>query len=220
MNDPGRASRFEPRWPVALAILAVIGLLTLLPGRVRLFPGYTPYLLAIVALVPIVAIELTKASPRWRRIERIVTMLFVVLISFGNLANLANLIVKIQEGATEITGLQLFASSIAVWVTNILAFSMLYWHLDRNGPEARMSGTGTLPDWLFPQEVATAGEAPPGWRPTFVDYLFLSYSTATAFSATDVPPMTSRAKVLMMVDSSISLLTLVVVAARAINIMA
>ena len=82
-----------------------------------------------------------------------------------------------------------------------------------------MNETGTLPDWLFPQEETSAERVPPGWRPAFVDYLFLSYSTATAFSAADVPPMTSRAKVLMMIDSSISLLTLVVVAARAINIM-
>ena len=220
MTEPGQAPRFEPRWPVALAILGVIGLLTLLPGRIRLFPGYSPYILAIVVLAPIIAIELTKASARWRRIERIVTALFVVTIAFGNLANLANLILKMQEGATDISGLQLFASSIAVWITNVLAFAMLYWHLDRKGPEARMNETGTLPDWLFPQEEASAERVPPGWRPAFVDYLFLSYSTATAFSAADVPPMTSRAKVLMMIDSSISLLTLVVVAARAINIMA
>ena len=105
MTEPGQAPRFEPRWPVALAILGVIGLLTLLPGRVRLFPGYAPYVLAIVALAPIIAIELTKGSARWRRIERIVTALFVVAIAFGNLANLANLIVKVQEGATDISGL-------------------------------------------------------------------------------------------------------------------
>ena len=110
-----------------------------------------------MVLTPIVAIELTKADTRWRRVERIVTAFFVVVIAVGNLANLANLIVKMQEGATDISGLQLFASSIAVWVTNVLAFSMLYWHLDRNGPEARMNGTGTRPDWLFPQEEATAG---------------------------------------------------------------
>ena len=158
MTEPGQAPRFEPRWPVALAILGVIGLLTLLPGRIRLFPGYSPYVLAIVVLAPIVAIELTKGSARWRRIERIVTALFVVTIAFGNLANLANLIVKVQEGATDISGLQLFASSIAVWITNVLAFAMLYWHLDRKGPEARMNETGTLPDWLFPQEEAIGGE--------------------------------------------------------------
>jgi uncharacterized membrane protein len=99
-----------------------------------------------------------------------------------------------------------------------LLFSLLYWRMDRGGPEARANDAGTRPDWLFPQSGAP-DDAPPGWRPTFVDYLFLAYSTATAFSPTDALPLTSRAKMLMMLESSISLSTLVVVASRAINIL-
>jgi uncharacterized membrane protein len=75
------------------------------------------------------------------------------------------------------------------------------------------------PDWLFPQEGASTDNVPPGWSPVFVDYLFLSYSTATAFSTTDVMPLTSRAKMMMMLESTISLMTIVVVASRAINIL-
>ena len=75
-----------------------------------------------------------------------------------------------------------------------------------------------MPDWLFPQESAPGG-VQADWRPMFVDYLFLSYSTATAFSATDVPPLTRRAKLLMMAESTISLVTMVVVASRAINVL-
>jgi uncharacterized membrane protein len=120
--------------------------------------------------------------------------------------------------SAEIGGLQLLTSSIAVWVTNVLMFSLLYWQIDRGGPESRANNADTKPDWLFPQ-VGAPDDVPPGWRPTFVDYLFLGYSTATAFSTTDVMPLTSRAKMLMMLESTISLATIVVVAARAINIL-
>ena len=105
-----------------------------------------------------------------------------------------------------------------MWVTNVLVFSLLYWQIDRGGPEARANDAGTRPDWLFPQAGAPE-DAPPDWRPTFVDYLFLGFSTATAFSPTDALPLTSRAKMLMMLESTISLATIVVVASRAINIL-
>lgn len=120
--------------------------------------------------------------------------------------------------STVVGGLQLFASSIAIWVNNVLAFSLLYRQIDRGGPEARINNTGMRPDWLFPQEGAPVEVVPPNWVPTFVDYRYLGFSTATAFSATDALPMAPRAKLLMMLNSTISLLTLVVVAARAIDI--
>ncbi|WDT71833.1 MAG: hypothetical protein MPW17_03020 [Candidatus Manganitrophus sp.] len=120
--------------------------------------------------------------------------------------------------SSEIGGLQLLASGIAVWVNNVLAFSLLYWQIDRGGPEPRLNDGGKRPDWLFPQ-TGVPDQAPPDWRPTFVDYLFLSFSTATAFSTTDAVPLTSRAKMLMMIESAVSLITLVVVASRAINIL-
>jgi hypothetical protein len=113
---------------------------------------------------------------------------------------------------------QLLTSSIAVWVTNVLMFSLLYWQIDRGGPESRVNNASTQPDWLFPQAGAPE-DAPPDWRPTFVDHLFLGFSTATAFSTTDVMPLTPRAKMLMMLESTISLVTIVVVGPRAINIL-
>jgi hypothetical protein len=93
--------------------------------------------------------------------------------------------------------LQLLSSSIAIWVANVLAFSILYWQIDRGGPEARANKAGKKPDWLFPQE-APVEDAPAAWWPTFVDYLFLGFTTSTAFSPTDTLPLTSRAKILMM----------------------
>jgi uncharacterized membrane protein len=109
-------------------------------------------------------------------------------------------------------------SSIGAWITNVPAFALAYWRIDRGGPEARANDAGTKPDRLFPQPGVPA-EAPPNWRPAYVDYLFLTFSTAMAFSPTDSLPLTSRAKILMMLESAVSLLTLVTVAARAINIL-
>jgi hypothetical protein len=94
----------------------------------------------------------------------------------------------------------------------------VYWQIDRGGPGVRANKEGRKPDWLFPQEGAPE-DASPDWRPTFIDYLFLGYCTATAFSPTDALPLTARAKMLMMLQSLISLVTIVVVASRAINIL-
>jgi hypothetical protein len=218
MKEPAQALRFESRWPVALTILSVVLLLALLPGRVRLLPLWVSYVSGFAVLAPIAAVGLTSAKTKWRRIERAVTLLFFVVAAVTTLANLGNLVNVISYRPAEVSGLQLLASSIAVWVTNVLMFALLYWQIDRGGPEARANKADTKPDWLFPQDGAPE-EVLPNWRPTFVDYLFLGYSTATAFSTTDAMPLTSRAKMLMMLQSTISLATMVVVASRAINIL-
>jgi len=218
MDESHRTLRIEPRWPVVLAIISAVLLLALLPGRLRFLPGWFPYLLGIVLVAPVAAVGLTAGSGRWLRMERAATLLFVLVTGASALAGLAKLIGAVVGKSGEVSGMQLLASSVAVWVSNVLAFSLLYWHIDRGGPEERVHGAGVRPDWLFPQTGAV-DDAPPGWRPTYVDYLFLAYSTATAFSTTEVAPLTSRAKLLMMLESTISLLTMVVVASRAINIL-
>lgn len=210
--------RFERRWPVVLTILAVLALLALLPTPIRLMPMWTPYILGALVLLPVVGAGITGASGRWRRIERVVSLVFVVVAVILLVANLANLIRAMARKPADITGLELFASGVGFWVANVLVFSIMYWQMDRGGPEARLSRTGKRTDWLFPQESAPDGDVQSGWRPTFVDYLYLAYSTATAFSTTEVAPLTARAKLIMMLESSLSLVTITVVLARAINI--
>jgi uncharacterized membrane protein len=210
--------KFERRWPVVITILAVIILLSLLPGPIRLMPMWVTYIIGAVVLAPIIAVGLTVARERWLRIERTVTLLFVVSILIILLANIANLINAMAQRAADITGLELLESSVGVWVANVLVFSLLYWQMDRGGPEARANKTGKRVDWLFPQEGAPNEDVPAGWWPAYVDYLYLAYSTSTAFSTTDVMPLTARAKLLMMLESTISLVVIVVVLARAINI--
>jgi hypothetical protein len=103
-------------------------------------------------------------------------------------------------------------------VTNVLTFSLLYWQIDRGGPYARASELRIKPDWLFSQ-AGTPEDVPPDWRPFSLGYLFLGYNTATAFSPTNVLPLARRAKMLMMTESTISLLTIAFVAARAVNVL-
>ncbi len=218
MKKPDNVPYSEPRWPVVLAILAVLILLTLLPGRIRRFPAWSPFALGVMALTPIAGAAIAAEKQRWLRIEHAITLLFFLAAAIGTLMNLANLVSAMVRRPSEISGIQLLNSSIGVWVTNVIAFSLLYWQIDRGGPGSRANMGSTKPDWLFPQEGAPQDVAP-DWRPTFVDYLFLGFSTATAFSPTDALPLTSRAKLLMMLESSISLATIVVVASRAINIL-
>jgi hypothetical protein len=213
-----KVTHIEPRWPVVLAVVAVLSLLIALPDRVRAFPSWVPFCLAIVLIVPMVVLSLTTAKARWMQIEGIVILLFLAIGGLALVKALGYLVSTMVRHSAEVTGLQLLNSSIALWATNVLLFSLAYWRLDRGGPEARANGASTRPDWLFPQE-GLSEYVPPDWNPTFIDYLFLAFDTATAFSPTDDLPLTSRAKLLMMLESMISLVTIIAVAARAINIL-
>jgi hypothetical protein len=208
----------EPRWPVALAILVVILILTLLPNRVRVLPMWLPPLLGIAMIVPMVALSVTRANASWLRTEWIVTVFFLVIAGFGVVDELISLLTSMLRRPSEVAGLQLLASSIGVWASNVLIFSVAYWRTDRGGPEARTNHASVKPDWLFPADGAP-DDAPVNWRPTFIDYLFLSYCTATAFSPAEAQLLTPRGKLLLMLESIISLVTIIAIAARAINIL-
>ncbi len=218
MNELTQTIRDEPRWPPALAILAVLGLLAVLPHHVQVMPVWVSRVAALAILVPMAAVALTTANALWLRIERTMIMLLAVAYVGNTIAELADMIGIIMIHPPETRSVSLLSSSLAIWVTNILTFSLLYWQIDRGGPYARARQSSVKPDWLFPQ-MAAPEDTPPGWRPMFLDYLSLGYNTATAFSPTDVLPLTRRAKMLMMLESTISLLTLVIVAARAVNVL-
>jgi uncharacterized membrane protein len=207
----------EPRWPVALAIGVVLVLLTVLPDRIRLVPVGVPYLLGFIMLVALALVPLSGGKARALRIERLTLLLFCLIVGVGTLISLVYLIDEMINHSTDLGGLQLLTSSLTVWIDNVLLFSLLYWQIDRGGPEARLKPQTQAPDWLFPQ--ADLEDLMPHWRPTYVDYLFLAYTTAAAFSPTDALPLTTRAKVWMMLESSISLATILVVVSRAINIL-
>jgi hypothetical protein len=172
----------------------------------------------IVVLVPMVVVVLSGGSAQSLHVERVIVLLFSMISVVFAVAILAILVAAMVRRSADLSGIQLLASSIAIWATNAVSFSLLYWQIDRDRPEARLHHTGTKPDWLFPQE-GVPNCMRPDWRPTFVDYFYLGFSTATAFSTTDAVPLTSRAMMLRMLESSISLVTLIVVKARAISIL-
>ena len=213
-----QVKRIESRWPVILAVAVVGTLLASLPNRVTLFPWWFSYPVAILLIVPMVALAFTPAKTRWMRIETIVTQLFFAIVGFGIVDQLTRLLSAMVRRSGELTGLQLLSSSIAVWAANVLIFSVAYWRSDRGGPEARANGVKRKADWLFPQQGVPA-DVPLDWHPTFIDYLFLSFCTATAFSPAEAQPLTARAMLLLMLESIISLITVIAIAARAINIL-
>ena len=217
MNRPHPASRDEPRWHPALAILVVLCVLAAVPGHVTALPVWVSYLAALAVLVPMAAVTLTKGNTLWLGIERTMIILLAAAYVANTIAELADMIGVITLHPSGNNPFSLLSSSVAIWLANVLTFSLLYWQIDQGGPSARASNSSVKPDWVFPQP-AKPEDLPPDWRPLFLDYLYLGYNTATAFSPTDALPLTHRAKMLMMIESTISLLTMVIILSRAINI--
>ena len=215
--QPAHASRIEPRWPVALVVVGGCFLLALLPGRVKVFPSWVPYAVTVVFLVPMAALAITTAKGPWLRIEAAFTVVVVLLAAFGIIGQLMHLLSEMVHRPANVSGYQLLSSSISVWVMNVLIFSVAYWRIDRGGPEARANGINLKSDWFFPEE--DRPEIARSWKPTFVDYVFLAFCTATTFSPAEAQPISYRAKLLMMLESTVSLVTIVAVAARAINVL-
>ncbi|MGD0969562.1 MAG: hypothetical protein ABR949_14905 [Candidatus Aquilonibacter sp.] len=153
-----------------------------------------------------------------RRLHNGVTVAVVALVTALNILSLVQLIKLIVFSAATIDSHRLLGSSIIIWIGNVLAFALLYWLIDGGGPDTRISGDSWRADFVWPQPTRQA-DIDPNWRPNFLDYVFLAFSTATAFSPTDTLPLTTRARMLMMVEAAASLLTLAIVAARAVNIL-
>lgn len=217
-GDVDPPARIEPRWVPMLAVLVLLLLLELLSARLRVVPDWLPFLLAALLIVPMALVQGTGARAPWPAVERWAILLFFAIVGAGTFWGFSRIVGVMLGSPSQLTGVQLLSSSIAAWMNIVFIFSMLYWTLDRGGPEARANDTGVRPDWFFPQSGVPEALVP-GWRPTFVDYLYLGFSTASAFSAADVLPLTPRAKLLMMLESILSLATILVVASRAINIL-
>jgi len=217
MSGPAQKICDESRWPPALTMVFVLCLMAVLPGHVTALPVWISYVAAAAVLVPMAAVGLTGGNTLWLGIERTMIIMLAGAYVANTIAELADMIGVITLHPKGNNAFSLLSSSVAIWVANVLTFSLLYWQIDRGGPYARASKSSAKPDWVFPQP-ATPEDLPPDWRPLFLDYLYLGYNTATAFSPTDALPLTRRAKMLMMVESTISLLTMVIILSRAINI--
>lgn len=206
----------EPRWPATLAIIVAVVLYITLPEALTVGPTWLVPLLELALIMP-----LSVTAPRRRVTEkRWQAAGAIALIAIINAANVASLVLLVHVLATgsKIPGTQLLLSSAQIWLTNIIVFALWYWEIDRGGPDERSGELTRTADFLFPQMV-TPECAAVTWRPTFLDYLFLAFTNATAFSPTDTMPLTHMAKSLMAVQALTSLLTIALVAARAVNIL-
>ncbi len=216
----GMPTHKEPRWPASLAVLAALALYWFLPEKLTLGPTWLLPVLELALLIPlsIVAPTRHKDEPRGQRYAAVA---LIALVNAANIISLALLVHDLLQGKAngkQIVGPQLLISSILIWLTNVIVFGLWYWELDRGGPDDRSHPAHREPDFLFPQ-MTTPHCTHAHWAPTFMDYLYVSFTNATAFSPTDTMPLTPKAKALMAIQSLISLLTIALVAARAVNIL-
>lgn len=212
-----RRTQGESRWPVTLSVVAAIALQIVLPDQLALLPRYLMPGLEGALLVGLVVANPVRIERRSRAV-RLASIVLIFLISAANATSAVLLIRAILRGTAGASAAPLLATGGAVWATNVLAFALWYWEFDRGGPVHRAHGTFQIPDLLFPQMVSPELAAP-GWEPAFVDYLYMSFTNATAFSPTDVMPMARWAKLTMLVQSAVSLAVGVLVIARAVNIL-
>ncbi|MGH3343474.1 MAG: hypothetical protein ACRDPK_11470 [Carbonactinosporaceae bacterium] len=210
----------ERRWPASLAVLGALGLQLLVPAQLTAGPRWIPPICEAALLVPLVLTNprhLRKDQPYLRHLA---LGLVGVLVAV-NAAYLVRLVGYLAGGGRG--GTVLVHGALLIWVTNVVAFAIGYWEMDRGGPFARMPAhprPAVPPDLLFPQMVTRAtGWVPEGWLPGFTDYLYVAFTTATAFSPTDTMPLSARAKLLMTTEASVSLLTIAIVAGRAVNVL-
>jgi hypothetical protein len=226
-SDPGlREAEVESRWEAAPAVLVVIvlqALLALVSQHQRWHLWNLPWWAWFVIVGPELAllVPLAWSRPRHQLEQlgkrRMVSLLLLAVVSIGNGCSLIALIGSLLLGHED-DGAALLYKGLTIWTANMIAFGLWYWTFDRGGPVRRREPKPPPPDFQFPQ-MENPGLAEPGWQPRLFDYIYVSYTNSIAFSPTDAMPLTHTAKVLMLIQSSSSAMTVLLVAARAVNIL-
>jgi hypothetical protein len=225
-------------WQARVALLSIVALQWLVQGELHL-AGRRIWVLTALELILLVALTFTSErhvrrarageGVTLRFIEgeggfvRVLAMVTIGLASIINLAGLVRLILSLLD-SSKTQGVVLLADALNLFATNVIVSGLWYWELDRGGPFARCTANPGFADFLFPQMAMDKEERHEiisrHWRPHFGDYLYLAFTNATAFSPTDTLPLTRTAKLVMAFQSAVSLMTIAIVAARAVNILA
>jgi hypothetical protein len=223
--DELRAEERESRWEASPAVGTVIGLQVLL-AIVSLTQDWQTWDFSWwVWLIPVVPETILLVVLSWSRpherlvqmgIRRTVEIVLLGVVSLANTLLVIGVIASLVEGQ-EKSGAQLLLKAATVWATNVITYGLWFWAFDRGGPVTRVGADPPLPDFLFPQ-MQSQQLAPPRWTPALTDYMYVSFTNSIAFSPTDTLPLTRWAKVLMLSESAISAVTILLVAARAVNI--
>lgn len=218
-----KAAREEPRWHAALAVVVAFALYVTLPPKIVLGPLWLMPLLVTVILAPLMIISPRRHSESRR--QRLMSIATVALLNAFNVGTLATLLIQqlSQHHRKPISGEEMLLAAVEIWLTNIIVYSLWFWEIDGRGPDARIHADfderPARADFLFPQ-MALDPETRErlDWRPNFIDYVFLAFANATAFSPADTFPLTPFAKVLMMAESLTSLVTIAIIASRALSL--
>ena|SRR5665213_1890434 len=208
----------DPTWHVQLTMLVAISLQLVLPDK---FLVGSRYIIPIIEVFLLIALSFTtpkakiyKSSPR-----RVNAILLIIVTS---LANGYALTIVTREllirGQSRFTGRELVLTAINIFLTNIIIFALWYWEMDGGGPGERLRIEKYEQDFLFPQHQHEPYRHPE-WRPTFLDYLYVSSTNAMTFGPADTKPLSRRAKMLMLVQAAVSLIAIALVAARAISLL-
>jgi hypothetical protein len=206
----------EPRWPALIALAAVAALYESLPERLTPGPNWIVPAAIVVLIVPTMAARRLQIRNTYFMLGILLNLVITVAVVWS-----LGMLIAGLPGKRE-PPLELLRSAVALWISNVLVFASWYWRLDAGGPLLREERSShTRGAFLFPQMTFPPNSplADSGWKPGFVDYLFLAFNTSTAFSPTDVPVLSRWAKLLMMVQSCVSLGAVAILAARAINIL-
>jgi uncharacterized membrane protein len=212
-----RRTRGESRIAVVTGVLIVVGLQWALPNDLAFNPRWA---LAVVAgaLFVVLVIGNPHRITRETRPLRLAALLLALALSFAGAWSVVRLVWKLTHGSGPANADQLLVSGGTLWLTNVIVFALWYWEYDRGGPAARAAARKPHPDFLFSQ-MTVPELTDRDWEPGFVDYLYLSFTNATAFSPTDTLPMSRWAKLAMMFQSAVSLVTVALVVSRAVNIL-
>jgi len=224
LEDRGHAVGYvEPRWPVALAISVYIAITITLriaePHRESLGPPWLVPAIEIAMLAVLLLAEPTRVVARRAWLRPLGLALVFALTAVAMVSTVVLITNLIRGGKVTESGSALLSSGALIWLGNVLVFGLIYWLLDSGGPVARYRAEREYPDFAFTQQMSPEF-APPGWHPQYVDYLILGLTTSTAFSPTDVMPMTTWAKLTMALQSLLSLVVVGLVIARAVNVLA
>jgi uncharacterized membrane protein len=219
LSHRSAARHGEVRLPASVAVVVAAASHAALPSQLLVEPRWVIPAVEIALLLPLIAINPTRIT-RETQWSRVVGLVLVGIVIAANLVSLGYLLHELTASHVS-NGRELLLAALQVWLTNIVAFALVYWELDRGGAVARLPSSDKpqqRKDFLYPQDdpkVAGASE----WIPTFVDYLFVSITNSTAFSPTDTLPLTTRAKALMSVQAVVAMVTSLLVIARAVNVL-
>ena len=211
------AVREEPRWHASLAVVAFVLLYVVLPPRLTFGPVWVVPLVVGLILIPLSILAPTRHRETGR--QRIASIVLIAILNFFNIFSVILLIKGLLPGGTKgLSGEHLLTSGGEVWMANIIVFALWFWEVDGDGPEKRAHATSARDfsnaDFLFPQmsmDPERVAYAEKRWKPLFLDYLYLGFTNALAFSPTDAMPLSRSAKMLMLLESLVSFVTLAVV---------